>query len=566
MPCLPLLKILKMKHTVNHLAGTYTSLFRLRLKALILLMSILITHSATSQTWSPMAGGGMNDWVYATAIYNGDLIVAGKFTSAGGVAANHIARWDGTAWTPLGLGVNGKVNALAVFNGNLVAAGEFTMAGSLEVNFIAQWNGTDWDDQLGGVGSIVTSLAVIGTDLYVGGYFTDADGVPANYIAKRNSTGWSPLGSGMGGTQGQVMALTVHNGELYAGGFFTTAGGIPASHIAKWNGTTWAALGSGIGNIVYALSEYNGNLVAGGLFSTAGGVSANNIASWNGTSWSAFGSGMGGVFYQYVLALTVYHGNLIAGGYFTTSGGITTNGIARWDGAAWNDMGGGLLYPANVYGAHTFCLYGGDLIVGGLFSSAGSVAASHIARWNEPQTPVNRQIGNDTVAGGIIRCYDATQTITVAGSGTTFSVLAGGTATLIAGQNIVFLPGVTVEPGGYLLGTVSAGGPFCSPVALPAAMPATAQSELRPRETAVTAPLRVYPNPASEEIFIEHGNNLPSGTKFTVYNSTGRPIRSVAPAEGSVLSVRLDGFPAGVYFLKMEGPGMNKSAVFIRRK
>ncbi len=361
--------------------------FRKRFKKKIIcsvfsLISLFSFHSY-SQTWSPI-GNGMNDWVYSSILYNGELIVGGKFTSAGGVSANHIAKWNGTSWEPLGLGVNGKVNALAVYNGNLVAAGEFSIAGGIEVNYIAMWDGTSWNDELGGVGSIVTSLAVIGTNLYVGGYFTDADGTPAKYIAKRNNNGWSALGTGMNGEEGQVMALTVFNGELYAGGFFTTSGGIITNHIAKWNGSSWSALGNGIGGIVYTLSEYNGNLIAGGLFLSADTIQANHIASWNGTYWSTFGTGMAGIFYQYVFALAVYNGNLYAGGYFTSSGGVSTNGIAKWDGAVWNELNGGFFYPANVYGAHTFCIYGDDLVVGGLFTSAGSVGASHIAVYNEP--------------------------------------------------------------------------------------------------------------------------------------------------------------------------------------
>jgi hypothetical protein len=359
-----------------------TSLPNSRGSFIILISLFFVTNLGFSQTWSSV-GGGMTDWVYASTIYNGDLIVGGKFTNAGGVSANHIARWNGTAWEPLGDGVNGKVNSLIVYNGNLVAAGEFTIAGGLEVNFIAMWDGVSWSDELGGVGSTVTSLAVIADDLYAGGYFTEADNTPVNYIARRDTAGWVSVGGGMGGTQGQVMTLLVYNNELYAGGFFTTAGGVSANHIAKWNGTSWSALGSGISGIVYTLGEYNGNLIAGGLFLSAGTVAANHIASWNGTSWSALGAGMGGVFYQYVFALTVYNGNLIAGGYFTESDGLPTNGIAKWNGTSWSGMGGGFFYPANVYGAHTFCQYGTDLIVGGLFSKAGAVNASHIAAWNE---------------------------------------------------------------------------------------------------------------------------------------------------------------------------------------
>ncbi len=351
-----------------------------------LILNLINSQSLYAQSWSGFPGGGMNDWVYSSTIYNGDLIVGGKFTGADGVNANHIARWDGTTWSALGDGVNGKVNALVVYKGNLIAGGEFFEAGGLLVNYIALWNGSSWSDELGGVGSIVTSLAVIGDDLYVGGYFTEADNLPVNYIAKRNSNGWSALGSGTVGTEGQVMALSVFNGELYAGGFFTNAGGVSANHIAKWDGISWSSLGSGISNIVYTLGEYKGNLIAGGLFMSAGGKPANHIASWNGTDWSALGGGMGGIFYQYVFALQEYNGELIAGGYFTTSDGLTTNGIAKWNGSSWSDMNGGLFYPGNVYGAHTLCLYGADLIVGGLFNSP----SSHIAIWNSP-APVPAQ-------------------------------------------------------------------------------------------------------------------------------------------------------------------------------
>jgi len=348
----------------------------------ILLSQVFAFSKSEAQNWSSFPNGGANDWVYSSCIYNGDLIVGGKFTAIGGVNLNHIARWDGSNWQPLGLGVNGKVNALAVYNGELYVGGEFTLAGGIPLNFIAKWDGTNWLDDLGDMGSTVTSMVVYNNKLIVGGYFTDADGTPANYIASHDGNDWTALGSGLGGGQGQVMALEVYNNQLIAGGFFTTAGGSPASHIAKWNGTTWSTLGNGISGIVYSLTIYNGSLIAGGLFLGAGGSPANHIASWNGTSWSALGSGMSGTFYQYVLALTTFNGNLIAGGYFTHSNGIMTNGIAQWNGSTWSPISGGLWYPANVYGAHTFCQYGQDLVVGGLFTNAGSVNTSHIAKVN----------------------------------------------------------------------------------------------------------------------------------------------------------------------------------------
>lgn len=378
-----------------------------RLSAFILAALLTIFFSfnrAQAQTWSPVGSGGMDDWVYASTVYNGDLIVGGKFSNAGGVSASHIARWDGTVWHALGLGVNGKVNALIVHNGLLYVGGEFTQAGGQVMNYIAIWDGTQWLNDLGDMGSIVTSFAIYNNQLIVGGYFTDADGVPLNYVARYGTTGWEALGTGTVGTQGQVMAMEVYNNELIVGGFFTAAGGVSANHVAKWNGTTWSALGSGISNIVYSFTNYNNQLIAGGLFLSAGGVSANHVAAWDGTAWSAMGSGMSGTFYQYVFALTVYNGNLIAGGYFTHSDGNLTNGIAQWNGTGWSDMGCGLFYPGNVFGVHTMCHFGTDLIVGGLFSSAGCTGAAHLASYSAAASGCSLDSAQITALEPIIFC------------------------------------------------------------------------------------------------------------------------------------------------------------------
>ncbi len=57
---------------------------------------------------------------------NGDLIVGGLFTSAGGVSAKNIARWNGASWSAMAAGNNGWVHSLATLpNGDLVAGGSF---------------------------------------------------------------------------------------------------------------------------------------------------------------------------------------------------------------------------------------------------------------------------------------------------------------------------------------------------------------------------------------------------------------------------------------------------------
>jgi hypothetical protein len=361
-------------------------------KIKLLLYISLLSTPVYSQSWSDV-GGGMCDWVNASVVYNGELIVGGRFTCAGGVSTNYIARWNGTTWSPLGTGTNGWVNALTVYNGNLIVGGQFSQAGSTVVANLAKWNGNSWSDVNGDVGSIVSALTVYNNNLIVGGYFTDADGFPANYIVGYDGNGWFNLGTGAGGTQGQVMALQVYGSDLIAAGFFTSVDGIAANHIAKWNGTSWSPLGAGIAWITYSLGTYNGDLIAGGLFSSAGGITANSIAKWNGSTWSALGSGMGAtpVGYNYVFALAEYNGSLFAGGMYDTADGQMVKSIAKWDGTSWSGLNGGVDYGgSNVYAVNALTVYNGDLYAGGIFTSAGGVGVAHEALWHESLTAVNQ--------------------------------------------------------------------------------------------------------------------------------------------------------------------------------
>ena len=45
--------------------------------------------------------------VYALAVSGSDLYAGGYFTTAGGSAANDIAKWNGSSWSALGSGMDG---------------------------------------------------------------------------------------------------------------------------------------------------------------------------------------------------------------------------------------------------------------------------------------------------------------------------------------------------------------------------------------------------------------------------------------------------------------------------
>jgi hypothetical protein len=264
----------------------------------------------------------MDNEVNALAVNGTNLYAGGYFTMAGGVAANHIARWDGSAWSALGSGIDSGVNALAVSGTNLYAAGYFTTAGGVVANNIARWNGSAWSSLGSGTGGswpTVFALAVKGTDLYAGGMFTLAGGVPVNSIAKWDGTSWSPLGSGASDPNNhspRVFALAVIGTDLYAAGDFGTAGGLTVNGIAKWDGSAWSALGPGLGS-VSALAVTGTDLYAGGL---------RYVAKWDGSAWSPLGSGMDG--YVYALAPDE-SGHLFVGGAFSLAGTNASPFIAQ---------------------------------------------------------------------------------------------------------------------------------------------------------------------------------------------------------------------------------------------
>lgn len=370
--------------------------------------------------WSAL-GAGMNSNVLALALFGDDLFAAGEFTNAGGKSANYVARWDGSAWHALGSGMDASVYALAASGNYLYAGGEFTTAGGMEANYIAKWDGLSWSTLGSGMGSGsygVYSLAALGETLYAGGWFGTAGGVWANHIAKWDGNAWSAVGQGLAN---RANALVVSGADLYAGGYFTAWNEYPGNYIARWDGANWSVPGSahpGLSGSVSALAVSGDDLYAGGSFSSAGGINANDIAKWNGSGWSALGSGL-----DWVRALAVSGSDLYAGGYFQTAGGVSARRIAKWDGFGWTPLGSGVDHGDSSYSStavFALAVSGSDLYAAGNFTTAGTIDANYIAKWNGSEwaslgSGMNGQVmalvvsgdelyagGRFTTAGGIV--------------------------------------------------------------------------------------------------------------------------------------------------------------------
>ncbi len=334
--------------------------------------------------WSAFGAGFSSAAYDLLPLANGELLAVSS-GSATGFAASGIARWDGSAWQGLGVGFNLPINALAAMpNGDVIAGGLFSTAGAFAAAPVARWNGAAWTPMppFSQSSNCAALVAMPDGSVVAGGGASQFAGPLSTGIGRWDGAGWSTLGSGFAG--GSVLSLAVlPNGDLVAAGRFTSAGGVPANNVARWNGAAWSPLGSGLvgttgfETVDALLALPNGDLIAGGSFTTAGGVAANRVARWNGVAWSALGGGITGASAVVRSLAVLPDGAIVAGGLFEFAGGLPIGNIARWNGTAWSALGSG----ANDVVRALAVLPDGDVVAGGAFTAIGGVAASRIARW-----------------------------------------------------------------------------------------------------------------------------------------------------------------------------------------
>jgi hypothetical protein len=301
--------------------------------------------------WDPLGppnAAGSYAEIYALAEDRTYLYVGGDFTNFDNIAnADYIVRYEketGT-YTALGAAGNGLVRGLAVAaDGNLYATGNFTSIGGVAANRVAYWDGTAWNAMGAGLDNRGNVLA-IGLDgtVYIGGIFTDVQGGGGgtyNRIIAWDGSAYSALSTGFNNS---CFGLAIGiDGNLFASGIFTTAGGNTVNYVAEWDGTTWSDLDSGLsGGGTISANELtvgsDGRLyLTGNDISTASGVTVNNIAVWNGTSWSALGDGLESGANPGTCLSFGQDGMLYVSGQFDEAGGISlADCVTKWNGASW---------------------------------------------------------------------------------------------------------------------------------------------------------------------------------------------------------------------------------------
>jgi trimeric autotransporter adhesin len=346
-------------------------------------------------TWQPLGVGNVEAMVEHDEGGGTSLYVGGSFTSAGGLVAPRLARWNGHGWTRVGgQGLNDAIITFKVHDDGsgpaLYAGGAFTAAGTQGSRRVARWNGEHWQSVGSGLGGVSAGSPHVyaleffdpGQGMQLFAATTTQTGSPGSYLARWNGQSWTSVA----GVLTPMFALRSHDD---GSGPALFAGVNGPNSARRWNGATWSTLVANTSSTIRAFEILNfgggPQLIASGRFEQAGGTPVNYIARWDGTSWWPMGSPPGVWSGLGVDAMTVYDlgsgPSLYIAGNFLLAGQNTVNHVARWTGTTWAPLGQGVNAPV-------YAITGFDdrttpaIYITGAFTQASGTPARHIARWD----------------------------------------------------------------------------------------------------------------------------------------------------------------------------------------
>ncbi len=193
----------------------------------------------------------------------------------------------------------------------------------------------------------------------------------------------------------------------------------------------------------------------------------------------------------------------------------------------------------------------GVMRVSGINTCGSGMPSPDLMITVNPAIPTQITVNNVIVGNGQSNCYNATQTILVAGNGTLVFVLNGGSAKFIAGENIKFLPGTTFQNGGYVRGYISTTGEYCASLSEPFVANQIMSVENEPIMLSENRLFRIYPNPTRSmltvELLIENQHPI---VEVKVFGMMGKLLIEDQLSGVKKTELSLENLPAGIYLLK----------------
>lgn len=374
---------------------------------------------ATS-TWDSigtLTGGNADAYGLACDPSGAYLYVVGSFTSAGGTAANHIARYTiptstagvtGGTWAALGTAAGGAgalIRCVAVApNGDVYVGGDFTTlnAAAVSATNIGKWSPTNsaWTalgpNSVTGTSTAVHCMAITSKYLYFGGVFDTVGAVAApGGFSVSNTTG-----SLSSGNWGYCVTSLTGGGES-ASTSLTTSGTSSTGKSLTWSAVTGAtgynvyreqSAGGGAAQVFYLTTVTTNSFTDTGQFTlntaieepstTTAGCQTKRVGKYDMDNNYFMGVGVSGFADGIVRGMAVAKNgvDLYMAGTFTAADGATVTRVAQSNGQVITNMGDGL--DSDGY-AVLVDPKTNEVLVGGSFTTAGgSSACKMIAAWH----------------------------------------------------------------------------------------------------------------------------------------------------------------------------------------
>jgi len=172
----------------------------------------------------------------------------------------------------------------------------------------------------------------------------------------------------------------------------------------------------------------------------------------------------------------------------------------------------------------------------------------------EGSVPADLDVQNETIISGQNDCYNATNTITVAGSGTTVIINSGAEATFIAGEKILFETGFSAHQGSYVQAYITTTNEYCSQQQSMMANSiinedgGTKALSDALDDTSDELVVNIYPNPTTGNFTIDFMGKETTAD-ITVLNFQGNKIRSFECNNQVQAEVDISYLPVGMYII-----------------
>lgn len=305
------------------------------------LLALCCFASAASAQWAPVGGG-----LSVTQCLALEQFDDGSGSAVYMATQNQVLRWDGQAWTVVGVAGGGGLSTMLAYDDGsgpaLYAAGGFNSFSNLpDARGIVRLRAGQWEpvgDESHQRPAVVSRLT----------RFTSAEG--PRLLASGFSpvawdgSGWTLLGAGVRLSEHTARFAAAIDGEpeLFLG-LVSHAGGVRTRGVGVWDGRRWRAAGNSASGLRSLTASVGVDARLYGAFLRPEGSSVRVLDH---DEWMQLGAMFNGRLIAEFVA-TGDGGTLFATGPFDTVGGAFIRGIAQWRAGQWRSAGAGLFGDVN---------------------------------------------------------------------------------------------------------------------------------------------------------------------------------------------------------------------------